>query len=245
MSDHPDLRSGGVPLGASWGEGLTAREFPFQCRLSLSPLVAFWNQAAASGHPAKVALAKQIQDEVQQAAELLDPIEDFSLVERHQGLVDLLMSAVFPPTSWDRDYTAATIPFHLRSFYATPFFGRWLTVEDGTFEGLNLDREVFFSGKLLRAYLSIVKQFYGVALKFEYPLICTRQDPETDLARHFQLNIDGRFLEGRSIGKLPSLTDEAQQYLRADLTDLQVWMELLPPEYFEFHREMHHLLTIS
>jgi hypothetical protein len=118
-------------------------------------------------------------------------------------------------------------------------------VEDGTFEGLNLDREVFFSGKLLRAYLSIVKQFYSVALKFEYPLICTRQDPETDLARHFQLNIDGRFLEGRSIGKLPSLTDEAQQYLRADLTDLQVWMELLPPEYFEFHREMHHLLTIS
>jgi hypothetical protein len=61
---------------------------------------------------------------VQQAAELLDPIEDFSLVERHQGLVDLLMSAVFPPTSWDRDYTAATIPFHFRCFYATPSFGR-------------------------------------------------------------------------------------------------------------------------
>jgi GAF domain-containing protein len=235
MSDHPDLRSGGVPFGASWGEGRTAMEFPFRCRLSLAPLVAFWNQAVVGGHPAKAALAKQIQDELRQAAELLEPIEDLSLMERHQGLVDLLMSAVFPPTSWDRDYAAATIPFHFRSFYATPSFGRWLTVEDGTFEGLNLDREVFFSGKLLRAYLYIVKKFYGIALEFEYPLICTRQDPETGLARHFQLNIDGRFVEVRSRGELPPLTDEAQQYLRAHLTDLQVWMELLPPEHFEFH----------
>jgi len=235
MSDHDDLRSIGVPFGASGGEGLTALEFPFRCRLSLAPLVAFWNQAAVSGHPAKAALAKQIQDELRQAAELLEPIADLSLLERHQGLVDLLMSAVFPPASWDRDYAAATIPFHFRSFYATPSFGRWLTVEDGTFEGLNLDREVFFSGKLLRAYLSIVKKFYGIALEFEYPLICTRQDPETGLARHFQLNIDGRFVEVRSIGELPPLTDEAQQYLRAHLTDLQVWMELMPPEHFEFH----------
>jgi GAF domain-containing protein len=235
MSDIYHLRSGGVPFGASWGEALTAMEFPFRCRLSLAPLVAFWNQAVVSGHPAKAALAKQIQDELRLAAELLEPIDDLSLLERHRGLVDLLMSAVFPPASWDRDYVAATIPFHFRSFYATPSFGRWLTVEDGTFEGLNLDRDVFFSGKLLRAYLSILKQFYGIALDFQYPLICTRQDPETDLARYFQLNIDGRFLEVRSIGELPPLTDEAQQYLRAHLTDLQVWMELLPPEHFEFH----------
>src|SRR5262245_25300866 len=235
MSDHHDLQSGGGPFAASWGEGLTAMEFPFRCRLSLAPLVAFWNQAAVSGHPAKAALATQIQDEVRQAAELLEPIEDLSLLERHQGLMDLLMSAVFPPASWDRDYAAATIPFQFRSFYATPSFARWLTVEDGTFEGLHLDREAFFAGKLLRAYLSILKRFYGIALTFEYPLICTRQDPETGLDRHFQLNIDGRFLEVRSIGELPPLTDEVQQYLRAHLTDLQVWMELLPPEQFEFH----------
>jgi GAF domain-containing protein len=235
MADTYDLQSGDVPFGASSGEALTVMEFPFRCRLSLAPLVAFWNQTAASGHPAKAALAKQIQDEVRQAAELLEPIEDLSLLEQHQGLVDLLMSAVFPPASWDRDYSAATIPFHFRSFYATPSFGRWLAVADGTFEGLNLDREVFFSGKLLRAYLYILKQFYGIALDFEYPLICTRQDPETDLARHFQLNIDGRFLAVRSLGELPPLTDEAQQYLRAHLTDLQVWMEILPPEHFEFH----------
>src|SRR5919106_3707340 len=128
-------------------------EFPFRCQLSLAPLVAFWNQAAVSGYPAKAALAKQILGELQQVAELLEPIEDLSLIEQHQGLVDLFMSAVFPPASWERDYAAATIPFHFRSFYATPSFGRWLMVEDGTFEGLNVDRDAFFSGKLLKAYL--------------------------------------------------------------------------------------------
>jgi GAF domain-containing protein len=189
-----------------------------------------------SGHPAKAALAKQILGELQQVAELLKPIEDLSLLERHKGLVDPLMSAVFPPASWDRDYAAATIPFLFQSFYATPLFEQWLTGEDSTIEGwMKLGRQLFFSGKLLRAYLAILKKFYGIAFAFEYPLICTRQDPETDLARHFQLNIDGRFVEVRAIGDLPPLTDEAQQYLRANLTDLQVWMELLPPEHFEFH----------
>ena len=110
MSDNHDLRSIGVQFGASLDKGLAAMEFPFKCTLSLSPLVAFWDQAAASSHPAKAALAKQIQDEVRQAPELLESIEDLSLIERHQGLVDLLMSAVFPPASWDHDYAAATIP---------------------------------------------------------------------------------------------------------------------------------------
>src|SRR4029453_73288 len=97
----------------------------------------------------------------------LEPIEDLSLMERHQGLVDLLMSAVFPPASWDRDYAAATIPFHFRSFYATPPFRRWLTAEDGTFESwMKLDRALFSSGKLLRAYLYILQKFYGSALAF-------------------------------------------------------------------------------
>src|SRR5919109_1427956 len=236
MVDHHDLRSIGVQFGASLGEGLTAMEFPFKCMLSLSPLIAFWNQAAPSGHPAQAALAKQIQEALRQAAELLEPIEDLSLLEQHQGLVDLLMSAVFPPASWDRDYSAATIPFHFRSFYATPSFRRLLTAEDGTFEGwMNLDRDLFFYGKLLRAYLYILKKFYGIALEFEYPLICTRQDPEIGLDRHFKLNIDGRFLEVRSIGELPPLTDEAKKYLCANLTDLRVWMALMPPEHFEFH----------
>src|SRR5919198_1138184 len=236
MSGNQDLLSIGVQFGASLGEGRTAMEFPFKCMLSLSPLVAFWDRAAVSGHPAQAALAKQIQEELQQAAELLEPIEDLSLVEQHQGLVDLLMSAVFPPASWGQDYSAATIPFHFRSFYATPSFGRLLTVEDGTFEGwMNLDRDLFFYGKLLRAYLYILKKFYGIALEFEYPLICTRQDPEIGLDRHFKLNIDGRFLEVRSIGELPPLTDEAKKYLCANLTDLRVWMALMPPENFEFH----------
>jgi GAF domain-containing protein len=236
MADQYELRSRNVPFGISWSEGLTAMEFPFQCRLSFAPLVTFWNQAMVDAHPAKAVLAKRLQAELQQVPELLEPIEDLALLERHKGLVDLLMSAVFSPASWDRDYAAATIPFRFQSFYATPSFAQWLTGEDGTLEGwMKLDRHLFFYGKLLRAYLAILNKFYGIALAFEYPLICTRQDPETDLARHFQLNIDGRFVEIRAIGDLPPLTTEAQQYLRAHLTDLQVWMELLPPEHFVFH----------
>jgi hypothetical protein len=72
--------------------------FPFRCELSLAPLIAFW--ARAAGDPsAKGALARIVGEEVRRAPELLETIEDFSVIERHRELVDVLMTAVFPPTT--------------------------------------------------------------------------------------------------------------------------------------------------
>ncbi len=236
MSYRENLHFMNAQLSSSFGISLQTGGFPFKCVLSLSPLVAFWNQVGSSGHTVKAALARTVQEELQRAPELLEPIENLSFIEKHRDLVEILMSMVFPPASWEQQYSAATIPFHFRSFYATPAFERSLMPEDGTFEGLlNLDGETFAYGKSLKAYLNILRKFYGIGLEFEYPLICTRKDPETGLDRYFKLNIDSRFLEVKTVGTLTPLTDEAKKRLRANLTDLRVWMELIPPENFEFH----------
>ena len=214
---------------------LQATAFPFACKLSLAPLVAFWNQAVPGEAAAKGVLVRMIQNTLRQAPALLGPLEDLSVIAQHRELVDVLMTIVFSPASWERTYAAALTPFHLRSFYATPSFERLLMADDGTLRGrVNVDAQTVAHVRVLHAYAFILQRVYGLNLDFEYPLIFTTTDPDTGLDRHFKPNLDERFVEVRTVGEVPPLTDDTKQHLLANLADPQVLMALLPPDRFIF-----------
>ncbi|MBW1912333.1 MAG: GAF domain-containing protein [Deltaproteobacteria bacterium] len=213
-----------------------AIEFPFKSVLSLAPLVAFWDEILAGGDPVKTAVARAIREELKSAPELLEPIEDLSILEKHRGLVEMLMSIVFPPAFWEEDYSAAFVPFQFKSVYATPAFKNLLIPDGRTFGELtNIDTERWAWGKLLRAYLCILRTFYDIDLAFDYPLILTTRDPDTGLDRHFKITLDPKFLEVKKVGKLKTLSKSARERLIANVADLRVWMDLIPPENFEFY----------
>src|SRR5215467_3556371 len=219
-----------MSLDARFAHDVHAMTFPFICQLSLAPLIAFWQQ------PIKAAITSMVQDQVRQAPALLEPITDLALLAQHRELVDMLMSVVFPQASWDQAYAAALLPFHLQSFYATPSFARLgMAEEDGTLRGrMNTDGQTLAQVKILHAYAFILHKIYGIDLDFAYPLIFTTTDPQTGLERHFKPNLDGRFIEIKTVGEVPSLTDVAQQEVLANLVNPHRLMDLLPPEHFVF-----------
>jgi hypothetical protein len=209
--------------------------FPFRRELSLEALIAFWEAAESDRDPVRGAPARSIRDELARAPELLAPIEDLSVLERHRSLVDALMSAVFPRAFWDQEFTAALIPFELRSFYATPSFERLLTADNGHLRGrLNVDEQTLQSLRLLHGYGQILARFYGIPLDLKYPMILTVQDPETGLDRHFKTGFDGMFLAIEAVGGPPVLSEADRQRLLANPSDLSVLTELLPPDRFVF-----------
>ena len=214
----------------------TAGEIPFTCELSLVPLVDFWQQVIADKHPMQSALGMQLEQALQQAPALLDPIEDLAVIAEHQVLVDALMTAVFPPASWDEMYAAALIPFHMQSFYATPSFERLMLADDGHLRGrVNVDAQTVAHVKLLHTYAFVLFMVYGIELDFEYPLIFTATDPNTGLDRHFRMNFDGRFMQVKTLQDVKPLTAVEKTRLLANLADPQVLMEILPPEQFIIH----------
>ncbi|MGH7491089.1 MAG: GAF domain-containing protein [bacterium] len=238
MSDHhlSTPKRASHSFGRGVANTLDAWEFPFKCLFSLSPLIDFWHERVAQRQILNCDIAEKIQEELHKAPELLRPIEDFSVIAKHRELVDTLMSVVFPPAFWNTSYSAAIAPFHLRSFYATPPFERMLVSADGTFRGRpKMDVNAMASGRLLRAYLHIAKKFYGLELDFDYPMIFTFIDPETGLERHFKMHFDPCFVETKMVGEPKPLTGAARDHLLANLNDLNLWMELIPPEQFEFH----------
>lgn len=212
------------------------QDFPFKCVLSLAPLIKFWKQQAGSAVTPRANLAKSILEELKAVPELFAPSADWAVLRAHKEWVELLLAVAIPSASRDRDYYAAIRPFHFQSFYATAPFER-LHLFDGERgpRRTNIDVPMMAFGRLLHAFLFIAKTFYDFTLELDFPIIFTFPDPATGLDRHFQITFDTRFIETKTAGSPPPLTAEAQKRLNANPTDLNLWMELIPPAHYEFH----------
>ena len=210
-------------------------KFPFKSRLSLRPLLDFWELCLAEGKCGMKSWGPVIRQKLEKAPELREPIEDLTILENHQELIDLLMSVVFPPAFWESDCAAAFVPFQFTGFYATPLFKTLFKMEgQGFTPQLNIDPQQWQWGRVLKAYIYILNKFYGIDLTWDYPLIAKARCPKTGLDRFFNIVFDPKFLEIKVLGEPRSLTEADRSRLLADVSDLKLWMELIPPENFEF-----------
>ncbi|PYN20676.1 MAG: GAF domain-containing protein [Candidatus Rokuibacteriota bacterium] len=209
--------------------------FPFKSELSLAPLLAFWAKKFGDDTSAKGTFVRMVREQVKQVPELMAPITDLGVIDRHRQLVELLMAGIFAPAFFEQEFSAVLVPFQLKSFYATPPFNHLLRGEDGTLRGrVNLDPSMVGAMRRFFAYALVLERVYGVDLIVDYPLILTVPDPETGLDRHFKMEFDWRFVEVKPVGAIPTLPDEMRRRLRRDLLDPDLLREVLPPERFVF-----------
>ncbi len=209
------------------------RGVPFQVELSLRPLADFWGRSLGHEGSVKSAVARMIQEAVAKAPELLEPITDLAVIERHKDLVDLLMATVFPPAFFEREFGAALVPFQLRAFYATAPFRKLLMAPDGALTGrVNLDPAMVSNLRLLYFYALVLERLYGLRVDVDYPLIFTVPDPDTGLDRHFKMEFDWRFVQVDAPAGKPVLSDEACARLTQGLLEPEVLLGVLPPAHF-------------
>jgi GAF domain-containing protein len=181
-------------------------------------------------------MAATIRHKLESAPELREPIDDLANLEKHQCLLDLLMTMVFPPAFWESDCAAAFVPFQFTSVYATPAFQRLFRMEGKDFiPHFNVSHQEYVWGKTLKANILILRQFYGSDLEWQYNLLADTKCPKTGLARYFSISMDPKFLEIKALKKPRPLTEADRVRLLANVTDLTAWQELIPPENFEFH----------
>jgi hypothetical protein len=209
--------------------------FPFRSELSLAPLFAFWGKKFSDDTSAKGAFIRTVREQVRQVPELMNPITDLGVIERHKALVDVLMAGIFPPAFFEQEFTAVLVPFLLKTFYATPPFERLLRAEDGSLRGrVNLDAAMISAMRVFFAYALVLERIYGVKLDVDYPLILTAADPETGLDRHFKMEFDWRFVEVETVGPVPVLTDQMRRRLHGELFETSMFREMLPADRFVF-----------
>ncbi len=202
----------------------------------MKPLINFWEHLLTDSGCGLTALAPVIREQLSLAPEFAEPLDDLSLLGSKPGLLDLLMSVVFPPAFWENDCAAAFVPFQsVNSFYATPAFKTLFMPNGSDFSPqLNINAQEWQWGRLLKAYLFILQKIYNIDLPWHYPLIARVTCPKTGLERFFNITLDPRFIDIIPLRDPPKLSEADRRRLLANVTDFKLWLDLIPPEYFEF-----------
>ncbi len=217
-------------------KGPEKQEFPFGTVLSLEPLIAYVRESMCRLRDDMAPLRDKIEEALAAAPELNGPIHDLSVIDRYREVVDLLMSVIFPPANWDRESRGAIVPYTFTPFYHTPAFSRLLIDSDGDRGSIAAlaRNEGFVTGRTLSAYLWILRRFYDISVEFAFPVIATVPDPDTGLERYYKLEADVRFQEVHARGPVEPLTDEQRARILDNLSDLDMWRDIIPTDMFEF-----------
>lgn len=211
----------------------------FHSRLSFAPLIRLWESIAAEGRPGMQQVYKNLLDKVKQFPELLAPIEDDTVLERHKELIEEMMTTIFPVTVSDqKDLFAVSVPFKYKTVYASQSFrntflggeGDTIVMPDaGTEQNLNTE-------KMLSAYQMVLAKLYNIktegVIRSVHPYKC----PFTALDKYMELELDVRFIDISVNGELPELPKNCSMdcCTAPDSEGMQELIEKVPLALFSF-----------
>ncbi|TPE43534.1 GAF domain-containing protein [Pontibacter mangrovi] len=224
-----------VTMSSSDDAMLSVEDFPFKTSLSLAPLMAYWEKKLQTARPHSADRIRDMIKQLRDTPQLLDTIEDIAVIQKHQDTLKMLMEDIFPGALWENDLKAVAIPFRFQSFYATPKLEELNLLSDGdSSQKLNLSRKALLYRLTLQAYTIILATFYKANFVVEDPFVFTVYDKFTRLPRHYKVDIDLKFMQVRAKGEIKPLKPQQINFLINRYNDLDLWLQVLPPENFEF-----------
>lgn len=215
----------------------TTTTFPFRSTLSLARLFEFWRTVEQDKTSPRAAVARQIQQRLDETPELAEPIDDLALLDRHRDLLDLMMVAIFPAALWNEAIMAVSEPFNMRPFYTTPAFDRLEIFDRGcpdTMKKADFTEERFDEMRALYAAYWILEQYYQVDLPKKPPMTFLLTDKETGLDKYYKIDFNMNFAAIETHGAPSTLSEEQIERLFSEPQNLPLWLEMVPPETFEF-----------
>jgi hypothetical protein len=211
----------------------TYTKFPFPSVLNLRLLIEHWEKSIARGDVP--GFAQGLLDSIKNAHELREPIYDVSILEKHRDLINFLLTAVIPAANHDTDISAAIFPFDFKALYTTRAFDNTLNLNDlETCVTTNLPNNKMMLGKTVKACLMILEKFYDVKVVVEKPIHFTLRNATTGLDKVYRVEINHQFCEIISKGKIRPIEKHVIKFLTEKIYDVDLWMQYIRPEDFEF-----------
>ena len=210
----------------------------FNSRLSFLPLITSLKKTIAERKPGYQQLYGEVLERFESSPELLKPIEDFSVLEKHQQLIELLLDILFSPISSESENSfAVALPFTFHTIYSSRSFQQsFLKKHSNEINVPNTEvAHKLFSEKLLYAYYMVLSQFSDIQLPPHALSVYPIEDPSSGLKRFFEVQIDARFVDVKTIdGRLPQIPANIINKRTNRMMDIERLCELLPLDQFVF-----------
>ena len=189
---------------------LSPNESIFNSRLSFRSLLAALKKNIVEGNPGVQKLYGGVVAEFESHPELIQDIDDLSILTPYTELIEELLASIFPPTSSSHENLyAVALPFKFQTVYTSRLFHH-LFIKPGTNEvkvpddatGLKLNKE-----KLEFAYGMILKKYCGYNSPETSGWIHPYKDLHSGLTKYLELKIDTRFIDVKPVDELPKMPE--------------------------------------
>ncbi len=175
---------------------------------SFGPLLKTWQELAKNGREGTRTLYKELLAKVEQYPELLVPITDEKVFEKHRDLIDQMMATIFPVTLSDKsDLYGAIVPFKQEVVYGSEKFNQlFLSSADNQMVLPDLhDKSALHQEKIAGAYQLILSRLYNVPGSDTITSVHAYVCPVTSLDKYMEVELDTRFVNVRAKTALPEL----------------------------------------
>ena len=202
-------------------------ESPFKTLISFHKLIEALEKIAQSDIDYRSNYAKALLKEVESIPELQTGIEDFSVIKKHETIINHLLADLFPTALTNNEIKAVTIPFQNFTFNYTERFKKILkdagTNFDVTIRDFN-EQQFYIANCCL-----ILGAYYKQNIDFNKPFFYDIPD-SNGIINHYRILYNADFMEIIPSENAPKLTQEDIDLLIDNYDDIALWKEKFPIE---------------
>ncbi|WP_152616779.1 hypothetical protein [Flavihumibacter solisilvae] len=206
-------------------------------RLSFTPLIEAWKKSASEGRPGTRKLYQNLLDRIRNHPELLEPIDDPSVLDDNAEWVEMLMTTLFPVTfSDEEDLYAVGVPFSYKVIYSSSLFRQKFLDQNGELNYLpeQVVEQQLSDDKCSTAYKLILAKFYGQKVDGNVTSIIGIKNPVSGLVNYYEIDMDPTFIDVFALDALPHINNLNACCSLSDVMKIDSLRELLPLDRFRF-----------
>ncbi|MEP6951852.1 MAG: GAF domain-containing protein [Ginsengibacter sp.] len=201
---------------------------PFHLQINFKKLIDWWKEQAALTDPFESNRAKEVLKRIDKTPELSRAFDDFSLIEKYEEEIHLLLSPFFPSLTTTNEIKAAGIPFRPMLFNLTKRFTGILDAAQGDIivPEANADMVYMFS------CLTILNGYYKANVSLSPNLFFNIRDKQTGIIRRYRAFINVDFTEILPGKDVKPLTEKEIYELTNSFGNTALWKKKIPPNSF-------------
>lgn len=175
----------------------------------------------------RVNYAESLIEKTKNFQELKDGFQDISLLEKHEDLIRLLMSDLFPTGLTNNEIKAASIPLSNITFNYTERFKDILkdAGKDFEIELRNIDDDEFYVFCCCLILQSYFKRDIKSTLPFYYDI-----PNKQGIMKHYKITVNSDFIEIYPGEKTVIPSDEILNMLLENIDDFKLWKKYFPTQ---------------
>ncbi len=207
-------------------------ELPLQLHVSFKKIYEGYKKYALDKKHPFHGVSQHMLDEIEKRPELIEGFDDYSLLDKHADIIDVMLAPLFPEALQLNEIKAASIPFSFIQFKISERFQNILNdaTDEYEFNIRNMEDDDIY----VNTCMVILNMCHGFSVDFKRPYFFDIPDKNLGITKHYRVAFNGEFMEIFPTKNAPKITEDDYKLLLDNLDNIEVWKEKFPPNSYIF-----------